>query len=123
MTDQSTPMIKQFVALVETKPFDNSLEFVENLAESIVSDLGLKVVKKVTHVFSPTGITLGYILSQSHLVIHTYPEDGVIHVDLAMCSDRNEKEFENSLKHALTEHEVYSIEVKTIDFDKLSALS
>ncbi|HGJ64455.1 TPA: hypothetical protein ENS27_03585 [bacterium] len=89
MTNQSIPIIRQFVALVEMKPFNNSLEFVENLAEGFVSDLDLKVVKKMSHIFSPTGITLGYILSQSHLVIHTYPEDGVIHVDLAMCSDRN----------------------------------
>ena len=86
-------MIKQFVALVKTEPFDNSLEFIESLAEGIVSDLDLRVIKKMSHIFSPTGITLGYILSQSHLVIHTYPEDGVVHVDLAMCSDRSEKEY------------------------------
>jgi S-adenosylmethionine decarboxylase len=108
-------MIKQFVALVKMKPFDNSLDFVENLAESIVSDLGLKVVKKVSHIFSPTGITLGYILSQSHLVIHTYPENGLIHVDLAVCSNHSVKEFENSLKYALTAHEVYSVEVRKLD--------
>lgn len=114
MTNQSIQMIKQFVALVETRPFDNSLEFVENLAESIVSDLDLKVVKKMFHIFSPTGITFVYILSQSHLVIHTYPEDGVVHIDLAICSDRSKKEFENYLKHALAKHEVYSVEVKTL---------
>lgn len=123
MTDQSTPLIKQLVGLVRIKPFDNSLEFVEKLAENIISDLDLRVVKKISHIFSPTGITLGYILSQSHLLIHTYPEDGIIHADLAMCSDRSNKEFESSLKHALSGHEVYSIEIKTINFDKISALS
>lgn len=116
MTNQSTPIIKQFIALIKMEPFGNSLEFVEDLAESIISDLDLKVVKKVFHIFSPAGITLGYILSQSHLVIHTYPEDGVIHVDLAICGDRSEKEFENSLKYAIAKHKVYSIEVKTLDF-------
>lgn len=105
------------------KPFDNSLEFVEELANNMISSLDLKVDKKMSHIFSPAGITLGYILSQSHLVVHTYPENGVIHVDLAMCTNRSEKEFEKSLRYALPEHEVYSIEVKTIDFDKLSALS
>lgn len=122
MTNQSTPSIKQFVALIKLKSFDNSLGFAEDLADGIISNLDLKVVKKVSHIFSPTGITIGYILSQSHLVIHTYPEEGIIHVDLAICSDRREKEFENSLKHALFEHEVYSIEVKTVDFDKLPGL-
>ncbi len=123
MTNQSTPLIKQFVALIKIKPFDNSLEFVEELADNIILDLDLKVVKKMSHIFSPVGITLGYILAQSHLVVHTYPESGVIHVDLVMCANRSEKEFEKSLRNAFYEHEVYSIEVKTIDFDKLSALS
>jgi S-adenosylmethionine/arginine decarboxylase-like enzyme len=123
MTNPSIPLIKQFVALIKLKSFDNSLKFVEDLADGVVSDLDLKVVKKISHIFSPTGITLSYILSQSHLVIHTYPEEGIIHVDLAMCSDRGEKEFASSLKYALSEHEVYSIEVKTVDFDKLSDLS
>jgi len=110
-------MIKQFLALVKTKPFDDSLEFIENLAEGVVSDLDLKVVKKMSHIFSPTGITLGYILSQSHLMIHTYPEDGVVHVDLAVCGNCSKKEFENSLKNALAKYEVYSVEVKTLNFD------
>ncbi len=117
MTNQSTPLIKQLVALIRLKSFENSLEFVDKLAENVITDLDLIVVKKISHVFSPTGITLGYILSQSHLVIHTYPEEGVIHVDLAICSDRSDKEFEKSLKYALSGHEVFSIEVETIEFE------
>ena len=117
MTNQSTPLIKQFIALIKIEPFDNSLEFVEELAESIISDLNLNVVKKISHIFIPNGITLGYILSQSHLVVHTYPENGVIHVDLAMCSDLSEKEFENSLRYALSGHQINSIESKMLDFD------
>jgi len=89
MTSQSIPLIKQLVALIRLKPF---------------------------HIFSPTGITFGYILSQSHLVIHTYPEEGVIHVDLAICSDRSQREFENSLKCVLSGHGDFSIEVKTLEF-------
>lgn len=117
MTNQSTPLIKQLVALIKIKPFDNSLGFVEELAENIISDLDLNVVKKMSHVFSPTGITSVYILSQSHLVIHTYPEDGVIHVDLAICSDRSEKELKKSLEYALSESEIHSIEVKILEFE------
>ena len=116
MTNKSTPIIKQFVALIRLKPFDNSLGFVENLAESIISDLNLKVIKKISHIFSPTGITLGYILSQSHLVIHTYPENGVVHIDLVMCTDRSKEEFENSLKNTLIKDEAYSIEIKKLEF-------
>lgn len=117
MTNQSTPIIKQFVAFVRIKPFGNSLKFVENLAEVILTDLDLKVVEKISHLFSPTGITLGYILSQSHLVIHTYPDEGIIHIDLAICSDHSEKEFENSLKRAFAEYKIFSLKIKTFNFD------
>jgi len=117
MTNPFIPLIRQYVALIKLKAFDNSLEFAEDLADGVVSDLDLKVVKKMSHIFSPTGITLSYILSQSHLVIHTYPEENIIHIDLAMCSDRSEKEFGNSLRHVLSGYEIQSIVVKTLDFN------
>lgn len=85
----------------------------------IVGDMDLNIVKKLSHMFSPQGITLVYILSESHLVIHTWPEFGVIHVDLVTCSPRSEKEFESSLKYAFADCNPTSIEVKSVDFDKL----
>lgn len=117
MTNQSIPLIKQFVAVIKMDSFDNSLGFIEELSENIISDLDLKVVKKMSHTFTPVGITLGYILSQSHLLVHTYPESRVIHIDLVMCSERSEKEFENSLRYALSGHDVASISIKSVDFD------
>ena len=119
MTDQFTPIIKHFVALVKVEPFENSTEKIEDVAQSIIRDLDLNVVKKLSHLFSPQGITLIYILSESHLVIHTWPESGIIHVDMVTCSSRSEKEFENSLKYAFVDYNPASIEVKSVDFDKL----
>ena len=119
MTNQSTPIIKQFVALVALDNINSSMEFVEQLADDIVNDLDLTLVKKVSHQFTPTGITLAYLLSQSHLVIHTWPESGTVHIDLVMCADRSEKEFANTVKVALNEYEVSSIEIKTVNFDNI----
>jgi len=119
MIDQSTPIIKHFVASVKAESFENSIEKVEEVAESIVGDLDLNVVKKLSHMFSPQGITLVYILSESHLVIHTWPESGFVHIDMVTCSLRTEKEFESSLKYAFIEYNPSSIEVKSIVFDKL----
>jgi S-adenosylmethionine/arginine decarboxylase-like enzyme len=116
MKNQSTPLIKQFVALVKLKPFDNSLSFIERIAKTIIADLKLKIVNKTQHFFKPIGITVGYILSQSHLLIHTYPEYGVVHIDLAICVDRSEKDFETALKNAFFGYKIDSIEIKTVDF-------
>jgi len=119
MTDQFTPIIKHFVALVKVEPFENSTKKIEDIAQSIIRDLDLNVVKKLSHLFSPQGITLIYILSESHLIIHTWPESGFIHIDMVTCSLRTEKEFESSLKCAFIEYNPSSIEVKSIVFDKL----
>ncbi len=118
MKDQSTQIINQFIGLIKTNPFENSIEAIEELAETIISDLDLNVVKKLSHMFSPKGITLVYVLSESHLVIHTWPELGIIHVDMATCSFRTIEEFEKSLKYGLNDYKVHSFELKSIIFGK-----
>ena len=117
MTNPSTPITNHYVALVKLEFTDGSLGFIEGLAQDLVADLDLKIVKKISHVFHPKGITLAFILSESHLLIHTWPELGLIHVDLVTCSYRGEKEFENSLKGVFSEQNIKSIEVKSVNFD------
>jgi len=82
MTNQSIPTINQYSALISLDLPDESVGSVEKIDEDLIADLDLNVVKKITHAFHPKGTTLAYILSESHLLIHTWPELGVIHVDL-----------------------------------------
>lgn len=119
MTNQSIPIINHFVAVIKSGRFGNSIEKIDEAAQSIIGDMDLNVVKKFNHMFSPQGITLVYILSESHLIIHTWPESGMVHVDLVTCSPRSEKEFEDSLKYAFVDFDPVSVEVKSVDFDKL----
>jgi len=65
--------------------------------------------------FSPKGITLVYILSESHLVIHTWPELGTAHIDLVTCSYRTMNEFGNSVRLAFSEENINSISFKSVD--------
>ena len=117
MTNQSIPITNHYVALVRLKLADESLGFIESLAQDLVADLDLKIVKKISHTFHPKGITLALILSESHLLVHTWPELGLIHIDLVTCSYRDKKEFENSLKGVFSEQKVKSIEIKSVNYD------
>lgn len=117
MTNQSIPTINQHIALVTLDLTDDSLGSTEQIAEDLIADLDLNVVKKITHSFHPKGTTLAYILSESHLLVHTWPELGIIHIDLVTCSYRGEKEFENSLKAVFSEYKVKSMEIKSVSFD------
>lgn len=44
------------------------------------------VVKDTEHKFDPQGLTRVYILSESHCVIHTYPEHNYFSLDLFICN-------------------------------------
>ena len=44
-------------------------------------------LSKLTHKFEPHGITLITLLSESHLSMHTWPENKSICIDIFSCSD------------------------------------
>lgn len=60
--------------------------FVGELLGKIVDGLHLTILRKIDHDFPGGGVTSVLILSQSHLICHTWPEYGFIHIDLMTCS-------------------------------------
>jgi S-adenosylmethionine/arginine decarboxylase-like enzyme len=62
-------------------------KYIDSLVATIIHDLKLNVVSTSKHIFPGVGgLTKVYILSQSHLVVHTWPEASSIHFDLMTCS-------------------------------------
>jgi S-adenosylmethionine decarboxylase len=53
--------------------------------DKIVEQFQLKVVAKASHQFEPYGFTGVYVLSESHLSIHTFVEERKIALDLYTC--------------------------------------
>ena len=49
---------------------------------------GATVVQELSHSFPETGLTCVLILSESHAVLHTWPETGTVNVDIFSCSTR-----------------------------------
>ena len=52
-----------------------------------VGACGATILNKNSYVFPPNGLTLVYLLSESHASIHTYPECRACFVDLFTCGD------------------------------------
>jgi S-adenosylmethionine decarboxylase proenzyme len=52
----------------------------------VISILDLHIVGETGHQFHPYGYTLAYLLSESHLTIHTYPEYRSAHLDIFCCN-------------------------------------
>lgn len=66
--------------------------FVDQLSEFLVKQLALQVVKTEKHIFPNGGLTKVFILSSSHLIVHTWPENSAIHLDLMTCKEGITKE-------------------------------
>ena len=62
-------------------------DLIKEIADLLIKSLELNVVKKDKYQFDNNGLTMFWILSQSHLVIHSWPENNALHVDLMTCSD------------------------------------
>lgn len=98
MTNQSIPTINHFLVYVTLeKLYPDDLKFLESIGESIIKSLGLTVVNKTFHKFDPKGITLVYILSQSHFILHTWPEHKFIHLDLFSCSNIRKEDVKKTM--------------------------
>ncbi len=52
-----------------------------------VIDEDLTVVQKNQFHFEPYGLTVAYILAESHFTVHTYPEHKYLSMDIYICND------------------------------------
>lgn len=54
----------------------------------VLEECGATIVSGVSHHFPVTGLTSVLILTESHAVLHTWPESGTVHLDIFSCSPR-----------------------------------
>lgn len=112
MTNPSIPTIEHHTGFIKLEEFPDNQNSLEQFADKLVESLNLTVVKSVSHSFKPQGRTLIYILSESHLAVHTWPEHKLVHVDLVSCVKVTN--FENSLRQVLDNYGVISLKVNSI---------
>lgn len=68
----------------------NNVELLNEMLEHLATDLRLTVLQTVSHQFTPFGVTIAKLLSESHVTIHTWPELGSCAIDIYTCrSDLN----------------------------------
>ncbi len=101
MKGQSTPTISHFSSIIKVENITDNLLEIEKLGEGLLNSLGLRYIKKISHKFEPKGITILYLLCESHLAIHTWPEYKTIHIDLLSCKKLNNNEVEEKFKMSL----------------------
>jgi S-adenosylmethionine decarboxylase len=63
---------------------------VKPLMEEIIQRCNLNVVSQCEYQFRPIGATMLYLLSESHLTIHTYPEKRACSINLYTCNPKTD---------------------------------
>lgn len=68
----------------------NALSDVHTLKEAMTAAVlasGATLLNQSEYIFEPDGLTMVFLLSESHASIHTYPEHRACFVDLFTCGD------------------------------------
>ncbi len=65
----------------------NDEDFLLAALESAAVEVGATVVKRIAQRFSPQGISAILLLAETHLSIHTWPENGYAAVDIFICGE------------------------------------
>jgi S-adenosylmethionine decarboxylase len=65
----------------------NNPALVEQLMKEAANACGATIVQSCFHRFSPYGVSGVVVIQESHLAIHTWPENGYASVDLYTCGE------------------------------------
>ncbi|WP_085523131.1 adenosylmethionine decarboxylase [Tuberibacillus sp. Marseille-P3662] len=68
----------------------NDIHFIEKMMVKAAMIAGAELREVTFHQFAPQGISGAVLISESHLTIHTYPENGYAAVDVFTCGERME---------------------------------
>lgn len=53
--------------------------------EKLLNESGFTIVNSCAKWFKPQGFTILFLLAESHLAIHTFPERGKTYIELTSC--------------------------------------
>lgn len=77
------------IEIIQNHTLLTTTDTVQILLDSIVKICKVRVIDKKCHQFVPHGVTCIYLLAESHISIHTYPENRSCYVDIFSCNAEN----------------------------------
>lgn len=84
-----------------------SVSFSRNFFAEAIRKGNFRILKTGFHKFKPQGLTGFFLLAESHLSFHTWPEENHIAIDLFTCGDTEPTK--KSLNHITSELERYGL--------------
>jgi S-adenosylmethionine decarboxylase len=66
----------------------NDIERIKQDMADAIDLIGATILSRMEHKFDPSGVTVLFLLSESHASIHTYPEHQACFLDVFTCGDQ-----------------------------------
>lgn len=114
--------VKHLCAKLEKCRVERSLlsdkSFAFNVLDEVVKKLGMTYVDKLYYEFEPEGLSVIYLIKESHIAIHTWPEYSLIDVEIATCKD--DSNLEEGLKIIIDAYKSEKVEKSYWEYDFLS---
>jgi len=90
----------------EPEALTNVEQLKSTLFEAVTAS-GATIIDSAAYLFPPSGLTMVFLLSESHMSIHTYPEHGACFIDLFTCGSKcSSEKFDQVLRSYLKPKQV-----------------
>lgn len=66
---------------------------VKDKTMNLTKEYGFTIVGQTEHAFTPHGLTFVILLAESHISVHTYPEDNYADIDCFTCGNQDPEQF------------------------------
>ncbi len=77
------------------KETDNN--FLKTKLDILVRKSGYNILNKIEHEFKPQGYTCLWLLAESHLAVHSFPEEKCSYIELSGCSEDKNSCFKRNI--------------------------
>jgi S-adenosylmethionine decarboxylase len=82
----------------------NNCDKLKKMMQEICTKYDFEILNRMEYVFQPIGCSILFLLSESHISIHTFPEKKHISFDLYTCRQYDNDEVYNKIYDFLIKH-------------------
>lgn len=91
----------------------DSVEHLDSILTEGIERCGATILNKASHKFDPSGVSMLFMLAESHLSIHTWPEKGYAAVDMYTCGNCDPSVICNVFKESIKEKFNSTVQIYT----------
>ena len=69
----------------------DDIDALRDLFNKVSEAMGATVLNRFSYKFQPQGVTIVFALAESHISLHSFPEEGSVAIDCYTCGAMNTK--------------------------------